>query len=197
MTNKTGVIATATIIDANLSNPWGLATAPGLPFWIADNNANVASLYSGTGTIETSAVTGSNATAIAIPASAAGVAANPTGQVYNGKGGFEITTSKGEETALFIFDGEGGTIAAWAQDSGATVTGITPQWKNDTTNYLTLNCRVEATGDLGTLSRFVYDIEKGPLGLKLDSVEFSTHDNFGQQLTLGLQVSGLALTTLK
>jgi uncharacterized protein (TIGR03118 family) len=120
VSNKTGVVATTTVIDANLSNPWGLATAPGLPFWVADNNGNVASLYSGTGKIETSAVTGSNATAIAIPASAAGVAANPTGQVYNGTGGFLITTSKGQETALFMFDGEGGTIAAWAQDSGAT-----------------------------------------------------------------------------
>ncbi len=99
-------------------------------------------------------------------------------------------TSLAEQQLLRAFD-------SWSQESGATVTGITPQWKNDTTNYLTLNCRVEATGDLGTLSRFVYDIEKGPLGLKLDSVEFSAHDNFGQQLTLGLQVSGLALTTMK
>jgi len=97
VSNKTGVVATTTIIDANLSNPWGLVTAPGLPFWIADNNSNVASLYSGTGQIETNAVTGSNATAIAIPASAAGVPANPTGQVYNGTGGFLISTSKGQE----------------------------------------------------------------------------------------------------
>jgi Tfp pilus assembly protein PilO len=86
---------------------------------------------------------------------------------------------------------------SWASESGATVTGITPQWKEDSTNYMTLNCRVEASGDVGTLSRFVYDIEKGPLGLKLDSVEFSTHDNLGQQLTLGLEISGLVLTTLK
>jgi uncharacterized protein (TIGR03118 family) len=47
------------------------------------------------------------------------VQANPTGQVYNGNGGFLISTSNGQETALFIFDGEGGTIAAWAMDSGA------------------------------------------------------------------------------
>jgi uncharacterized protein (TIGR03118 family) len=120
VSNKTGVVATTTTIDANLSNPWALVTAPGLPFWIADNNSNAASLYSGTGQIQTGAVTGSNATAITIPASAAGVPANPTGQIYNGTGGFLIATSKGEETALFIFDGEGGTIAAWAQDSGAT-----------------------------------------------------------------------------
>jgi uncharacterized protein (TIGR03118 family) len=118
--NKTGVVATTATLDANLSNPWGLVTSPGLPFWISDNNSNLATLYSGTGQIQTSAVTGSNAVGITIPASAAGVPANPTGQVYNGNGGFLIATSKGQETALFIFAGEGGTIAAWASDSGAT-----------------------------------------------------------------------------
>ena len=117
--SNAAAVKTTTIIDANLSNPWGLAVAPGLPFWIADNNSNVATLYSGKGAIQTIDVTGSNAVGIAIPASAAGVQANPTGQVYNGNGGFLISTSNGQETALFIFDGEGGTIAAWAMDSGA------------------------------------------------------------------------------
>jgi uncharacterized protein (TIGR03118 family) len=119
VSSNAGVVKTTTIIDANLSNPWGLAVAPGLPFWIADNNSNVATLYSGKGAIQTIDVTGSNAVGIAIPASGAGVQANPTGQVYNGNGGFLISTSNGQETALFIFDGEGGTIAAWAMDSGA------------------------------------------------------------------------------
>ena len=120
VSNKVGVVASATTIDANLSNPWGLVTAPGLPFWVADNNKNLATLYSGTGAIQTDAVTGSTDVGIAIPASAAGVAANPTGQVYNGGAGFLIATSVGQETALFIFAGEGGTIAAWAKDSGET-----------------------------------------------------------------------------
>ena len=118
--DKTTVVATVTTIDANLQNPWGIALAPGLPFWIADNNSNLSTLYSGTGTNETDTVTGSNSVGIAIPASAAGVESNPTGQVYNASGGFLIPTSRGQETALFIYDGEGGTIAAWAQDSGAT-----------------------------------------------------------------------------
>ena len=99
-------------------------------------------------------------------------------------------TSLAEQQVLKAFDN-------WSQESGATVTGITPQWKNDSTNYMTLNCRVEASGDLGTLSRFVYDIEQNTIALKLDSVELSAHDTTGQQLTLGLQLSGLALTTLK
>jgi uncharacterized protein (TIGR03118 family) len=119
VSDKTGVVATTTTIDANLSNPWGVAIAPGLPFWIADNNSNDSTLYSGTGAIQTGSITGTNAGGIAIPASAAGVPANPTGQVYNGGGGFLIPTSAGQQSALFIFDGEGGTIAAWAGASGA------------------------------------------------------------------------------
>ncbi|MGO9802830.1 MAG: TIGR03118 family protein [Steroidobacteraceae bacterium] len=120
VSDKVGVVATTTTIDANLSNPWGVAIGPGLPFWIADNNSNLSTLYSGMGENETGSVTGSNEVGIAIADSAAGVPANPTGQVYNGNGGFLIATSAGQESALFIFDGEGGTIAAWATDSGAT-----------------------------------------------------------------------------
>jgi hypothetical protein len=40
VSNNVGVVATSTIVDANLQNPWGIAVAPGLPFWIADNNSN-------------------------------------------------------------------------------------------------------------------------------------------------------------
>src|ERR1700733_4017907 len=82
--NKVGVVATTTTIDANLSNPWGIAVAPGLPFWISDNNSNLSTLYSGTGAVETQEITGSTDVGIAIPSSASGVQSNPTGQVYNG-----------------------------------------------------------------------------------------------------------------
>jgi uncharacterized protein (TIGR03118 family) len=119
VSNSSTVVATAKTIDANLQNPWGVAVAPGSPFWISDNNSNLSTLYSGIGANETQGVTGSPGVGVAIPASAAGVPANPTGQVYNGNGGFMISTSNGQESALFIFSGEGGTIAAWAKDSGA------------------------------------------------------------------------------
>ena len=118
--DKSEVVASAKTVDANLQNPWGIAVAAGLPFWIADNNSNLATLYSGAGDVETQEVTGSPTTGIAIPASAAAVQANPTGQVYNGSGSFLIATSKGQESALFLFDGEGGTIAGWGMDSGST-----------------------------------------------------------------------------
>jgi uncharacterized protein (TIGR03118 family) len=118
--DKSEVVASAKTVDANLQNPWGIAVATGLPFWIADNNSNLTTLYSGAGDIETQEITGSSSKGIAIPASAAGVQANPTGQVYNGTGSFLIATSNGQESALFLFDGEGGTITGWAMDSGST-----------------------------------------------------------------------------
>jgi hypothetical protein len=68
-----------------------------------------------------------------------------------------------------------------------------PQWKNESTNYLTLACRVETAGDIGTLSKFLYELERGPLALKLDSVELGSRDAAGQQMTLGLEINGLAL----
>lgn len=84
-------------------------------------------------------------------------------------------------------------LDGWARQSGAEITSIMPQWKNDSTNYMTLGCRLEAGGDLSALSRFIYNIEKGPMMVRLDSVELSSHDNSGQQMTLGLEINGLAL----
>src|SRR5450432_2284309 len=115
--NAAGVVATTSIIDANLSNPWGIAFAPGQPFWIADNNSNLTTLYDGTGAVQTGVITGSNATGIAIP-DGVQAPANPTGQVFNGTGDFMIPTGGGAQSALFIFAGEGGTITGWAPSSG-------------------------------------------------------------------------------
>jgi hypothetical protein len=97
-------------------------------------------------------------------------------------------TSAAEQQVLKAFDN-------WAQESDTSITGITPQWNDDATNYMTVDWRVEASGDLGTLTRFLYDIEQDPMALKLESVVLSVRDDTGQQLTLGLQISGLALTS--
>ena len=84
-------------------------------------------------------------------------------------------------------------FTTWSRSSGAEITGIMPQWKNDSTNYWTLDCRVEASGDLGSLSKFLYSVEKGPTALKIDSLELSGRDATGHLLTLALQINGLAL----
>lgn len=96
------------------------------------------------------------------------------------------STSKAEEYLLNAFD-------YWAQESRVSVLSITPQWKRETDDFISLECRVEAFGSLNTVTRFLYEIEKDPMGLKLDLVEVSARDNNGQQLALGLQISGVLL----
>jgi hypothetical protein len=85
-------------------------------------------------------------------------------------------------------------LEEWAQESRASINGTAPQWKAEDDDYRTLVCRVDASGTLWQLCRFIYHIEKGPMGLKLDSVDITSRDNAGQQLALGLQVSALVLT---
>ena len=85
-------------------------------------------------------------------------------------------------------------IGLWAQNSGVVISAITPQWKHDSDDYMTYECRVDAAGDLGKLSRFLYSVERDPMALKLELVELGARDKEGQQLSLGLQLSGLVLT---
>jgi Tfp pilus assembly protein PilO len=99
-------------------------------------------------------------------------------------------SSQAEQQVLKAFNN-------WAGDSGVNVNSITPQWQNDQDDYSTLDCRVEASGDLGALSRFLYEIENDPMALQLQAVELTASDDQGQQLTLGLQISGLALVSQK
>ena len=95
-------------------------------------------------------------------------------------------TSLAEQKLLTAVDG-------WSRGSGAEVMSLMPQWKNESTNYLTLTCRVETSGDIGSLSKFLYDLENGPMALRLDSLELGAHDKDGQQMTLSTEINGLAL----
>ena len=94
--------------------------------------------------------------------------------------------SAAENTVLKAFD-------RWSQDSRISITSLKPQWKRSDEDYLTLECRADAFGSIQTLTRFLYEVEKDPLAFKVESVEISARDNDGQQLALGLQVSGLLL----
>jgi uncharacterized protein (TIGR03118 family) len=96
----------AATTDAKLVNPWGVVFAPGAPVWVANNGTQSSTLYDGTG-IDIPLV-------VAIPAGINGDA-DPTGIVYNGTSDFVVTEGTASAPAKFIFDGEGGTLTAWAQ----------------------------------------------------------------------------------
>ncbi|HOW68191.1 MAG TPA: hypothetical protein P5186_02165 [Candidatus Paceibacterota bacterium] len=83
----------------------------------------------------------------------------------------------------------------WSQESRTSISSIKPQWKHTPEDLLLLECRVDALGSLSALTRFLHQIEKDPLGLRLDTVELNTRDDNGQQIALALQVSGILLNT--
>jgi len=107
----------AKVTDPNLKNPWGTSTAPGLPIWVSDNNAGVATLYDGAGQpTPLQAKPPLNVVAIPAPPSAgAGAAGAPTGTVFNPTGsGFVVSEKGASGSSRFLFATEDGTIVGWS-----------------------------------------------------------------------------------
>jgi len=99
--------------------------------------------------------------------------------------------AKAEQDLITAFD-------RWGRATGIELGAIKPQWKRGAApRYSQLECRVDATGSLATLSRFLYEVEKSPLALRIDAVELTSRDDQGQRLSLGLLVSGLRLVPLE
>ena len=117
----------AQVVDPNLQNPWGLALGPTTPLWVADNNGNVATIYTITPGGKMAANTNH---VVGLPGGRAstGDGASPTGQVFNPTSGFVVTSKVGSGPALFIFSAEAGQISAWSPaadpfNSGGMATG--------------------------------------------------------------------------
>ncbi len=82
-------------------------------------------------------------------------------------------------------------VERWSGASRVTILSLSPQWKQEAEDRVTLECRLEASGDLGAVSRFLYEVETDPMALRVQSVEITARDNEGRQMALGLQLSGL------
>jgi Tfp pilus assembly protein PilO len=85
-------------------------------------------------------------------------------------------------------------VERWTRVSGITFTSIKPQWKQNADDYKTLECRVDATGDMESITRFIYELERDPLALRVEDLELSARDDNGQQISLGLRFTALVLT---
>ena len=64
-------------------------------------------------------------------------------------------------------------VDQWARDTGVTINAITPQWKRDSEDYITYDCRVDAAGDLSRLSQFLHRAEREPMALRFEAVELA------------------------
>jgi uncharacterized protein (TIGR03118 family) len=105
----------AQITDPFLKNAWGISHSTGSPFWVSDNGAGVATLYSvnPTTNVTTKTTIGTDASGgVVIPPAGSGT---PTGQVFNsaaGGGAFNADN--------FLFVSEDGTISGWRNALGST-----------------------------------------------------------------------------
>src|SRR5512135_3191743 len=84
--------ATASHLDPNLVNAWGLSRGSANPFWVADNATGLSTLYNGAGVPQ--------ALVVKIPTPDGTGTAAPTGTVFNYSTGFEVAPGK---PALFLF----------------------------------------------------------------------------------------------
>ena len=101
--------------DANLVNPWGIATAADGTLWIAANGTGVALAVRDNGQ---PVMTAANPLLLTVPAPPAGTnAAAPTGLVVNDSTGFALQPNK---PAQLLFATEDGTISGWSPDVDMT-----------------------------------------------------------------------------
>ena len=85
-------------------------------------------------------------------------------------------------------------VFRWSQDSGFGLTSAKPQ-KKQGDDYTTIECRVDGLGNIESLQKFLYELEKDPLALKVEDLEITARDSEGQQLSAGVRLSGLLLGT--
>lgn len=95
-------------------------------------------------------------------------------------------TSASEAQMFTAFD-------RWSQDSHVTISAIKPQWKDNDGEFRTLECHVDASGNMTALTKFLHNIEKDPMAVRVEAVELSAREQTGQDLTLSIQLSGLVL----
>lgn len=93
-------------IDPSLINPWGISYGPTGPFWVSDNNSGVSTLYTTSGA--------KLGLTVNVPSPTGAPGGTPTGQVFNGGGGFNVSSGGKTGSSVFLFATEDGTISGWA-----------------------------------------------------------------------------------
>ena len=106
-TNLVSDLPGATLVDASLVNPWGMAASPTSPFWVSDNGSGVVTFYS---VDPVTNVPTKGALTVTIPGTGA-----VTGQVFN-----SAAASVKFNGDVFLFVSEDGTISGWRGSLGTS-----------------------------------------------------------------------------
>jgi len=124
--------------DPLLVNPWGIVAGATSPMWVANNHSETSTVYNGAGT--------KLPLAPHMPPGAAAATFDVTGIVNNSSTDFAVTNGVTTAPAAFIFDGEDGRIAGWAQTVDAA-NAINVYTATDGANYKGLAIANNGTGN--------------------------------------------------
>ncbi len=87
------------------------------------------------------------------------------------------------------------SVDRWTQASRINRTSFKQQWKQSAKDedYMTLECQYDGSGTIQTIARFLFELEKDPMALRIDEFKVNARDDNGQQLALNVRFSGLKL----
>ncbi len=85
------------------------------------------------------------------------------------------------------------SVGRWARDSRLGVTSLKPRWLRDEDDFRKIEFRAAAEGNIESIARFVYELERDPLPLKIEDIEIAARDERGGRLSLSVRFSGLVI----
>jgi hypothetical protein len=81
----------------------------------------------------------------------------------------------------------------WVKSSDVTEGSFRPQLQVTDSNYSTVDCRADVSAGVAGIDAFLKAMSRDPLAVKVESFDLNSRDDNGQQLTLGMNLSGLVL----
>jgi uncharacterized protein (TIGR03118 family) len=137
---------TETVLDTNLTgkgrhtdpllvNGWGIAYAPGGPWWVSDEGRGWSTLYDGSGDPQSLQVV--------VPSASGSGAGSPTGIVYNGSQQFLVEGW----ASVFLFATLDGTIQGWSPISNASQSIIAVNNSGSGASYTALAITSHSSGN--------------------------------------------------
>ena len=85
------------------------------------------------------------------------------------------------------------SVSDWAGKSGLEVSSLKPRRMFGEKEFKKLEFRLAATGDMESVTRFLFELETDPLSLKLEDLDITARDNEGRDLALTVRFTGLIL----
>jgi len=88
-------------------------------------------------------------------------------------------------------------VGNWANTSQLNVTSLKPRRIDGEDSANLLEVRVTASGSLTSIARFLYELERDPLAVRLLDVDLRSRDDRGADLSLDVRFTGLVLPEVK